>query len=254
MAALIAYFDESGVHDNKTTVTVAGMVGTEQNWRKLENQWSALLRKSGLGQKEAFHATALEGGRDPFHRLDVIRRGALYSQFVSLIMQCSLTPISSGVLCDHFMRFTEAERSRMSHGKPDVPYFQCLQDFWIESAHCADSLPDGEQIFYISDNLDGGFKTIAEESFNAYKNDKSWSNSKRLDDIIFRPKEEFPGLQAADLLAYESRTDFENRFHYQYVYEKWGQRSAITLLRRKFGKRAKYYDEPTMRKLLDLIP
>src|ERR1035437_71146 len=212
MAALVAYFDESGVHDNKTAVTIAGLVGTEQNWRKLENRWTAILAKSGLAQGEAFHATALEGGRDPFHRLDVIRRGALYSQFVNIIVESSLIAIASGVLCDHFMRFSETERSKISHGKPDVPYFHCLQDFWVAAAHCADTLPEGEQIFFVSDNLDGGFRDNADASFKAYKNDTNWPNSRRLDDLVFRPKEKFPALQAADLLAYESRSHFENKF------------------------------------------
>lgn len=72
------------------------------------------------------------------------------------------------------MRFTEAERSKMTRGRPNVPYFLCLQRFWMESAHCADSLPDGEQVFYISDNLDGGFKDNAEDAFKAFKDDRAW--------------------------------------------------------------------------------
>jgi hypothetical protein len=48
-------------------------------------------------------------------------------------------------------------------------------------------VPDGEQVFYISDNLDGGFKDNAEDAFKAFKDDRAWENSKRLDDLVFRP-------------------------------------------------------------------
>jgi hypothetical protein len=53
-------------------------------------------------------------------------------------------------------------------------------------------------------------------------------------------------------LAYESRSDFENRFHFKAVQLKWGKRAAIHLLRRKFGKRARYWDENVMREFLAL--
>lgn len=120
----------------------------------------------------------------------------------------------------------------------------------IESAHCADNLPDEEQIFYVSDNLDGDFRDNADDAFTLFKNDTMWENRKRLDDIVFRPKEKFPALQAADLLAYEFRSDLRNRFHIPREHEKWGSRTATKLLQRKYGNRARYWDEKAMREFL----
>ncbi len=56
---LVAYFDESGTHDQSKVVCIAGLVGTAIEWSRIERPWEENLRTTRVPW---FHANDCEEG------------------------------------------------------------------------------------------------------------------------------------------------------------------------------------------------
>ena len=76
-----------------------------------------------------------------------------------------------------------------------------------------------------------------------------WPNAHRLGDCHFAPSEDkrkYPGIQAADLLAYETYRHLEN-WHFQpKLRPEWKARTAFRVLGQKIGKQGRYFESESL--------
>src|ERR1044071_6141048 len=70
MSHFAAYFDESGTHGSPI-LTLAGYIGTIEQWAEFSREWDELLRHEGLTH---FHMSKFEARRGEFEGWDNERR------------------------------------------------------------------------------------------------------------------------------------------------------------------------------------
>ncbi|HLW44510.1 MAG TPA: hypothetical protein VKS00_08470, partial [Candidatus Acidoferrales bacterium] len=63
LAVLIAYMDESGIHEDSAVCAIAGYVGSAEEWRRFEHKWKQALRAESISE---FHMSEFESGRRQF--------------------------------------------------------------------------------------------------------------------------------------------------------------------------------------------
>jgi hypothetical protein len=247
MAMLKFLGDETGTDKLPRTriSAVAGLVGTEKSWKRFDSDWLGVLKHEGI---PCFHAVECENGRADFHGMDVVRRGKIVEQLARVILDSSLRPHSYGVVIPHFKEMSFEFRNHFTNKHPEVPYWLCLYATFTEVSHAADDLPAEEQVYFLFEEQNE-FEKDARESFDAFKANKYWPNSKRLGKCCFVKKEEaheYPGLQAADLLAYESYRHLDNRHFWPDLKLELKMRTVHKLLKPKLKQRGKYFDRDTL--------
>jgi hypothetical protein len=243
--------DETGTDKKPTTriSAIGGLVGTEKAWGKFDTAWNKVLKAEDI---PFFHAVQCEKGTGEFYGLDVAKRGHFMDRLLEVILNAQLQPCAYGVVVPHFNAMSLEFRAHYTDGHPDVPYYVCLHYTFVEGSHTADSFLKDEQVYFLFEQQDE-FEASAKESFAAFKQNSAWPNSARLGgEPIFVKNEEapkYPGLQAADLLAYEMYRHLDNR-HFQPVLKpEWKVRTAFKILQRKMKDRARYFDSDGLARL-----
>ncbi|HXE31667.1 MAG TPA: DUF3800 domain-containing protein [Terriglobales bacterium] len=246
LAVLKFFGDESGIAKNSRICVVAGLLGSEPAWEAFDRDWSGALGDD----IPAFHAVAINGGRDEFYGMDAIRRGDLLRKLATVIAESPLVPLVAGSVVPHFFALSELDRSLITNGHPDVPYWNCLDQCIVAAAVEADR-QENERVNFIFERQDE-FKKVAEARFDEMKEPGGiWSRSARLGEIAFSRRTTIPGIQAADLLAYEAFKHLENMHFRPELRPEWTRRVCSEILRPKLeiGKRAVYFTESTLRLL-----
>jgi len=242
--------DETGIDKKPTTriSAIAGLVGNEKSWEKFDRNWRKVLKAEDIPY---FHAVACERAADEFYGLDVMKRGKIVDRLVTVIMESSLQPYSHGIVIPHFNAMSLDFRSHYTSGHPDIPYYLCLAQTFMEVSHTADKLPPEEQVLFLFEKQDE-FEKDAGILFQEFKTNPDWPNHVRLADCHFVPIEDvpkYPGLQAADLLAYESFRQLDNKHFQPKLRPEWKARTAIKVLAQKLGEYGRYFDKKTLEAL-----
>lgn len=221
------------------------MVGTEKQWEKFDRDWLKVLNAEDIPY---FHAVECERGSGNFYGLDVMKRGKIVENLVRVIRDGSLQPYTYGIVIPHFNEMSLEFKTHYTNGHPDIPYYLCLAQTFMKVSHAADNLPVGEKVLFLFEKQDE-FEDEARRLFEEFKGNPKWPNSGRLRDCHFIQKEDvadYPGLQAADLIAYETYRQLDNKHFQPNVRGEWKIRIAIDVLRRKLGEYARYFDERIM--------
>ena len=239
--------DETGTDKQPRTrvSAIAGLVGTEKAWNRFDREWRAALKAEGVPY---FHAVECEKGVGEFYGMDAIKRGKVAGRLVGVILNSSLQPHSYGVVIPQFNEMSEAFRKHYTLDHPDIPYYLCLHHTFVEVSHFADDLPKDEQVYFRFEKQDE-FEKDAQESFDIFKTNPHWPNSSRLGKCCFVPEEqehEYPGLQAADLLAYETYRHLDNRHFQPNLRPELKVRTAFALLQKKLQQHAKFFERDIM--------
>ncbi len=235
--------DETGTDKKpKTRISaVAGLIGGEKNWKKFDREWRKVLEALDVPY---FHAVECEHGKGEFYGLDVARRGRIVDRLVGVILDSPLQPCAYGVVVPHFNEMSLDFRTHFTNGHPDIPYYLCLYHTFVSESHAADDLPQSEQVYFLFEKQDE-FEADARAAFDEFKKGPHWPNHYRLGECQFISKEEdykYPGLQAADLLAYEMYRHLDNRHFQPDLKPEWKVRSAFNALQTKLKGHSKYYD------------
>ena len=79
---LEAFFDASGTDGKVPVVSIAGYVGTKEQWTSLEAEWQKRLENFDV---ENFHMTACIAGKDQFADMEQADRHQLAYNLVDII-------------------------------------------------------------------------------------------------------------------------------------------------------------------------
>jgi len=198
MLELTAYLDESETEHR--IHCVAGYWATARAWEGFEALWKARLKALGLAE---FHAADCEHGKGEYKgRTD---RPAIRESFIEIIDGSLI----HGVMCAIDLRGWDPVADEVAHlrraggmGDPYYVAFQMAMEAIAGDVRCFS--PEERVALVFDDRPDAGkvvrlYQDLKSTTIPDFKRIAS-----RLGSVTNAASEEHPGLQAADLLAYES--------------------------------------------------
>lgn len=190
---LYTYLDETGISGTPTATIVGGLIGLEDEWVKLEGQWSARVAADNIS---AFHATKCRGGHDEYYpwRPDCARMEKHYTDLAVIAGGFDLLPVSGSVLFADWERLDDPVLKQ----RFPSPYAFCFELCLSYIQKVAKSLNERAMVI---DSINDQFVERAKEVAQAIVNSKVYYD-RLVSCVPARPKEIKP-LQAADMAAYE---------------------------------------------------
>lgn len=210
---LEAYFDETG-HGEDTNVTylgVAGCLTSVEVWKKVKDKWSAALRSEGLlhfhMNEFAFSTSSFKGWKK-----DEARRRRIYGALWEIIQAAELIPLGGFVRLEDFKRELAGQVHHVLRDAYFLCYLQCLR-FLAQYA-------ESEQVGNITTIFDNK-KGYIGEALRIYDVLADHFIGK-IPPPVFRDMRIFLPLQVADIIAYESKKEFERRLLTPELKPRWG--------------------------------
>jgi hypothetical protein len=193
------FLDETGVHGGANTVAVAGYVSRPKHWRAWTKDWNIHKRKVPAGRRriEVFHSTDCANYKGEFEGWTREDRDPYVAQLLPVMPAHELAGIVIGINLD--------DLTAALSGRPELiemfgtPYTACFQ--WAISIvmEITTERGNGERMAFVHEvnNYKG-------EALRAFEYVKEFLNPRRIPmTMAFGNKEDYPPLQAADVLAYE---------------------------------------------------
>jgi len=199
VAVLQVYLDESGTHDGSPIVTVAGYIGRPEAWRDWTEKWVP-----ALGSIKVYHAVDAQNLSGEFSDWTAVQVADLVKKLLPIIADAEI----GGISISMDLRVLDAALD----GRDDLrqlfgtPYIACLQWAMQGILNLATQTGNIEPIAFIHENND--FHAQAYECFSWIKN--SVSRGDNVISLTFGGKKDYPPLQAADILAYETNKRVRN--------------------------------------------
>ena len=201
---LTAYADEAGTHGDSMYTVMAGWVGRAERWAEFEPKWRSLLLRNGLTY---IHAVDLKHGKKQFKdkiRWPEHRRLALAQLAGQLVFDHSM--LSHTILLknrDYDIHYIGGDRELRKHRAPiDSKYGVCARVFLSQLTEFVRRY--GGEDAQVTVVLEAGAKNQgAAQSILADMYRIAPDRARFISpNIVYALKEQSPGVQAADLLAY----------------------------------------------------
>ena len=203
----VAYCDESATHIAPTVYAISAYLGRGPDWWELGRKWRAALKDEGLS---FFHMAACVNGRDaPYEGMDRERREALQRRFIGLIND---TPLWAYAIAIELEPYANLMARMAKLGRREVkPYELCFQHTLERMAYVLDEggFRAGECVSYVFDEHEE-HQNAATTLYDALKRSQHPA-ARRVGSLTFGNDRTIEQIQAADVLAYESRAHFRNR-------------------------------------------
>jgi len=198
MLELSAYLDES--ETKHRTYCVAGYWATARAWEGVEALWTARLKALGLTE---FHAADCEHGKGEYE--DRTDRPAIRESFIEIIDRSLI----HGIVCAIDLRGWDPFADEVAHlrraGGMGAPYYVAFQMAMEAITGAVSCFSPEERVALVFDD-----RPDAGKALRLYQDLKNTTIpdferiASRLGSVTNAASEEHPGLQAADLLAYEA--------------------------------------------------
>jgi hypothetical protein len=203
---LISHDDES--HTTDTIFIVGGYVGAAADSRKLDFAWRRRLLTEGITE---FHAVDCAQATGAFKGWTPERRETLQGDLAKLLLGSGLVPVVTAIQLSGWAAV--ADRIRLARPRQSTPYHLGFehQITLVAQQTIGGPLP----IDFVFDKLarhQGGAKAVFDSLQRA--NQRSFEFARRLRSLDFGDSSAYPGLQAADFLAYESKRHLEVEWGY----------------------------------------
>jgi hypothetical protein len=208
---LKAFFDEAGTHAQSDIVVLAGLLGPADDWIKLDYALSIVLKDEGADFYHATDAEATPRPRGIYRGWGKKKARGLTDQVTAIVAGANRI-VGLGVYVDAkdwlaaaglirpFFRQDDAESFAKNPFR--LPYQILVKTcIGVVMENLNPSLPPDEQVAFVFE--DNNWKHPALDGYDVFK--KNHPQSSRFGAIAFNPKIGFPGLQAADLLAWSYR-------------------------------------------------
>lgn len=200
MAAAHAYFDESGSHDGSPVLCVAGYLIPEERRQEFNAKWIETLESKGLTH---FHMVDCAHGNGEFAKLEKSERIEVQTKLIELIKDSSARGIGAMIVASvykHLMPFHPNMGSAYNYC-----IWHCLEAtrLWIEELGSAVEIDYHFERGHQSDSEADRIMTFA---FAAPAGRKPFGYASH----AFVDKRAIPGVQAADLLAWQMCTDWKH--------------------------------------------
>lgn len=225
---LTAYYDESGTHGDSPLTVLAGFVGYANDWVDFEREWKKILKKHNITHVHAKHMLHRQGQHKNWTDEQV------YECFVDLIyvlqekrrIFASKTILPEEDYKQFYLLDGAARRERL-----DSRYALCFRSFlhfYPESHHCR------HESGIVNFILESGHRNAGDalRVFNEIKEDKELPWRHAVGSLTFGSKDDYPALQASDMLAYWFyKTQRKHRVgNYVSFFESELRKSGFTIL------------------------
>jgi Protein of unknown function (DUF3800) len=203
---LTAFCDESLTEDlPPRTFGLAGYAAPALVWGEVERQWTQVLTREHLTE---FHAAPCAKGRDEFAQMSQDRRNVIWREFRAVIASTGMHGFGSIIDLDAYAALTPTWQQKRPKGFTD-PYYLAFQHQVELIASAAIDFPDTEQIRFVFDRRKQNQEQKAQRLYSGVQGSRKLRPfARRLGALRFCDSEARPGLQAADMLAYEIRRHF----------------------------------------------
>jgi hypothetical protein len=214
---LEAYMDESGIHDGAHACVIAGYWGHEKRWRHFENEWKKILHDADEPTLTEFHSV-------DFWKPNGARKGVFKNwsddkadAFIAALLDCigshQIYPATSTLVVSAWNKLSKNEKMFLTGGRfdgkrnvwitPSAPNQTYYLPFQFVVVAAALACKESFKVHCVFD-LHKQFKNHASTLFALLKKDPTLSCRERLGEFSMADSKDAPGLQAADLLAYQS--------------------------------------------------
>ena len=200
MANIHAYFDESGTHDGSPVLCVAGYLIPAECRQAFNSEWIETLQSKGLTH---FHMVDCAHGNGEFAKLGKGDRIDVQTKLIELIRDSSVRGIGAMVVSSVY------EQLMPFHPNMGSAYNYCIWHcleaarLWIEELGTAVEIEYHFERGHQSDSEADRIMTLA---FSNPSGRKSFGYASHK----FVDKRAVPGVQAADLLAWQMYTDWRH--------------------------------------------
>lgn len=191
---LLAYADESGhaADLNCRHVGMAGIIAPSERWEEFDRLWLKILATFGL---DNFHMREYAHRRGPFAGWSEEKRRTLMKELLDAIGSLSPTIVGSVISMRAWRALPESDSELFVD-----PYYCCVQEFvFMADVHGA-TVGDDKVSIILSQNTE--FRGRAKSLADLLLNSKTMPGA--LASISYADMRVQPGLQAADLVAYET--------------------------------------------------
>ena len=218
---LVAMADESGAHADSNYFGIVAYIAQHKNWMDFNAEWREALAKHGI---QHFHMWEFAGKRRTFKGWDEPRRRALMHDLLVAIMSRPMTAVGSMMHTKHFQRLTDYHKDAYVG-----PYMMCFYEVTFGLGISADDeVFPGQGVDFVYSAQDE-FSRKFRQYWDFAKKNKDFGRN--LGMLEFHDMRDEPGLQAADLLAWEfrhfyhlrdTRPDLPLRLPFDYLLEHQG--------------------------------
>jgi hypothetical protein len=191
-------------------MVVAGWIAEQKEWRRLEAQWSRCIErqnaKSRPDQKiTRYHAAPMNGYDDEFKNWDEDMSKDFSANLIRILKRRQIALV--GVGCD-----MEALKDVFPIGPDDRrenAYGLCVKQVMVSLGHIMRAHFPNDQVMLVHDHGDWDMQALT--AYNLMVEDKSWPSRHFFHSLTSLTSKESIGLQAADLIAYETFKRVYNR-------------------------------------------
>jgi hypothetical protein len=203
---LKTFMDETGVHDDAEMVAVSAYICNPKAWRAWTKDWNLHKRRVPVGRNpiEVFHSTDCATYHGEFEGWTKEERDPYVAQLLPVIPAHPLAGIVIGI------HLPELERVFRDHADLiemfGTPYTACFQ--WAISiiVDLATERGHGQRMAFVHE-----INNYKGECLKAFEYISTYLNPRKIPMTIgFGTKEQYPPLQAADVLAYEGGKFLKN--------------------------------------------
>jgi hypothetical protein len=189
----LCYGDESSDETKQRVFAVSGVVGTEETWSNLQEDW--LLRTNGI----AFHAKDCESDQGDYRSTPHAENQSLYRDLTTLVAESGL--------CGWSFAIDLAAQRRVFPNAPDLAYYKGFTEV-IEAMN--------RFATHYAQDVSFAFDSRRESNFNAgilYQMFRGATTIDVPDDetLRFASARDEPRLQVADLVAREAMKALDNQ-------------------------------------------
>lgn len=231
-----AFFDESS-NEKPGYYAVAGFVGSQAQWNDFGRMWGEALDSTGapyLHMREFAHSVdAFEGWKGQKDRREKLMDGV-----VKAVRGSALIPVGSAMRIADFEALPEEGRSRLRS-----PYHCCLQDVLYGFALMAEELkylePLVPALVRVTGDQHADFAADAKRMYKVLRGSSPWFDYLG-PELGYADMRVTPGLQSADLLAYEMTKELANQDLRPEDRMRWPLDQIIDAGDLPFGKALKY--------------
>jgi hypothetical protein len=213
MLMLHAYFDETGHGDDANTkfLGIAGCLTSVETWKKVERRWSAALRSEGLPY---FHMREYAFSVGPFKdwKDGEARRQKIYGALWEIILEAELVPLGGFVQLGDYKQELTGQEYHVFKDAYFLCYLQCLRFL----AQYAEFDLVSNVVTFFDDKK--GFKGEARKIHDVLTH----RFNGKIPPPTFHDMRVVPPLQVADIIAYESKKEFERRMFTPGRKTRWG--------------------------------
>jgi Protein of unknown function (DUF3800) len=201
----LSFVDEAGhaIDPNQHFLCLAGLLATEAAWGEFEIEWREACAAAGL--RAPFHMMHFAARKEQFANWPEERRIELLAHLVGTIVRAEAMPIGSVVSLDGYRALSPKEKAKFKD-----PHFVAFQTLTFQLAVAAEmaNQPGPVTMVYAHHPEHSRGRGGTRQLWEALRKCNP-TVSLFMEDYICSVQADEPGLQAADLWAYELRHHFE---------------------------------------------